>query len=217
MFCSYCGHKNPDDASFCSGCGKSISQKSTLLKNKSSEDFENLPVNSAANNTDDLLSAFVGDKYDSYYRKKWFKGGQASMESKKGLSIYSFNLAGMFLGVFWLCYRKMYMIAFLMALLIPVLDIIMMHTKGEADYGSIGNLIYGMIWIFATGLLGNMLYHHHSAKKIKKIVSETTDTTILSERLATQGGTTWKGAIVAGTFAVIVIFLMYELFAPSWY
>lgn len=217
MFCSYCGQENPDDASFCTGCGKSISQKPTLLKAKSSEGDGGLRVNSVTNNTDDLFARFVGDKYSHYYREKWFKGGQASMESKKGFNIYSVNFAGMFLGVFWLCYRKMYMLAFLLAVLLPMLDIIMMHTKGEAGYGNIGNILYGMIWLFSTGLLGNMLYHHHSAKRIQKIITKTEDSAFLEERLTNQGGTTWVGAILAGTLAVLTILLMYALFAPSWY
>lgn len=168
-------------------------------------------------NDNELLSRFVGDKYSSYYREKWFKGGYANMDPKKGTNIYSFNLAGMLLGVFWLCYRKMYKVAFLMAILIPLLDIIMMHVKGEVGYSGTGNLIYGMIWIFATGLLGNMLYHHHSVKKIQKIVAETADSTFLEERLVNQGGTTWIGGIGVGALAVIAILLMYVMFAPSWY
>lgn len=217
MFCSYCGKENPNDASFCSGCGKSISQKPTLLKTESSEGDGGLRVNSVTNNTDDLFARFVGDKYSHYYREKWFKGGQASMKAEKGANIYSFNFAGMFLGVFWLCYRKMYKLAFLMAILLPLLDIIMMHVKGEVGYNGIGDFIYGMIWLLTTGLLGNTLYHHYCVKKIQKITTETENPAFLEERLANQGGTTWVGAIVAGTLAVLTIFLMYALFAPSWY
>ena len=222
MFCRHCGQENPENSNFCSGCGESITYttKPNLTKTTghlNNNDSERTSRAIDTNDSDVLLSAFVGEKYSSYYREKWFKGENATLKAKKGSDIFSFNLAGMLLGVFWLCYRKMYAIAVLVAVLIPMVDIIRMHTKGEVGYGSFDDIAYGLMWIFATGVLGNMLYHHYSAKKIVKVISETTDPLLIRERLMAQGGTTWAGAIIGGTVTFLIIISMYGIFAPSWY
>lgn len=165
----------------------------------------------------ELLSRFVGEKYSQFYREKWFKGAHASLDSKMTSAAFSVNWAGVFLGVFWLCYRKMYVFAFTLAIIIPFFDIFSMHSKGVDGYSGFDSLIYSLVWMLTTGLLGNTFYRYHSVKKINKIVEGTSDTDRLAERLYKQGGTTWVGAIVFGTFAVLTIALMYVLFAPSWY
>src|SRR5699024_6685766 len=113
MLCNNCGQENSNEAVFCTNCVHYISD------NKVQTPPPLNPVNisknaqisslSSSENADTLLAAFVGEKYDSYYRDKWFKDREPRLEiNNNGSSIHSFNLAGFLFCVFWLCYRKMY-------------------------------------------------------------------------------------------------------------
>lgn len=206
MFCSQCGNENLDSAKFCANCGNNLSQH--VPPALASE-----PTDS----TDGLLAGFVGDNYYGYYRDKWFKKDVPNLDSKKGVSIFGFNLAGFFLGVFWMCYRKMYGLAFMLAIAITTLDIIVMRSKGFEDYDGFDSLSFGLMAFMFTGIMGNYFYYQHSARRIHKISISISDPAIVRQQLAAQGGTTWFGGIGVGLLIIIMTTIMYAMFAPSWY
>jgi len=214
MFCSNCGYNNQSDSNFCAECGSNLIQNAVSTSNQYASPP---PLNSQTNSADDLLNTFVGDKYYGYYREKWFKGRTPSLDKKKGFEIYSFNLAGFFLGFVWLCYRKMYGMAFLLAALLPAFDITMMHVKGFEGYSSFDNLLYGLLWLFLTGFLGNYFYLTHSIKKINKIKILSSDPNIIKQQLSAQGGTSLAGGLGIGFLITLMIILIYVLFAPEWF
>ena len=75
MLCNNCNQENSSEAGFCSNCGHQLSdlQAQTpppLTAVNISKDAQ-IPQNhsaSSSENADALLAAFVGEKYDSFYR-----------------------------------------------------------------------------------------------------------------------------------------------------
>lgn len=212
MFCSQCGHKNLENGNYCTGCGDNLTPN--LAGIGSFSQARQAPSQSEAIDDRPALASFVGEKYDEYYRDKWIDDDGDQPTYKKSYHIYTFNMAGFFLGVFWLCYRKMYGTAFMLAIALSLFDIIMMHTKGVNGYDAFDEILYGLLWLFVTGILGNQLYLKHSMRKIKTMSAGAIPS---REQLAKAGGTSLAGAIVVGTLALSTIMLMYLLFAPSWY
>ncbi|WP_198332690.1 zinc ribbon domain-containing protein [Psychrobacter aquimaris] len=225
MLCNNCNQENSSEAGFCSKCGHqlsdvqaqtpppltavNISKDAQSTKNTSSSDSET---------ADTLLAAFVGKKYDDFYRNKWFKDSEPRLEvNNDGSSIHSFNIAGLLLGTSWLCYRKMYLVALCIVVGINTVDLILMHLLGLEMYSSIGQTSFFIAWAVLTGLLGNYFYFNHSVKNIKKVMSNTADPAMLEQELAAKGGTSWVGAIVGSILAVLLSMGMSYLFAPDWF
>jgi len=222
MLCNNCGQENSNEAVFCTNCVHYISD------NKVQTPPPLNPVNisknaqisslSSSENADTLLAAFVGEKYDSYYRDKWFKDSKPRLEiNNNGSSIHSFNLAGLLLGTSWLCYRKMYLVALCIVVGINTVDLILMYTLGMEAYSSIGQTSFFIAWAVLTGLLGNYFYFSHSVKNIKTAMSNTADPTTVEQELAAKGGTSWVGAIVGGILVVLLSMGLSYLFAPDWF
>lgn len=225
MFCNNCNQENSSEAGFCSKCGHQLSdvQAQTpppLTPVNISKDAQ-IPQNhsaSSSENADALLAAFVGKKYDDFYRNKWFKDSEPRLEvNKDGSSIHSFNIAGLLLGTSWLCYRKMYLVALCIVLGINTVDLILMHLLGMEVYSSIGQTSFFVAWAVLTGLLGNYFYFSHSVKNIKKVMSNTADPATVEQELAAKGGTSWVGAIVGSILSVLLSMGMSYLFAPDWF
>ena len=225
MFCNNCNQENSSEAGFCSKCGHQLSdvQAQTpppLTPVNISKDTQ-IPQNhsaSSSENADALLAAFVGKKYDDFYRNKWFKDSEPRLEvNKDGSSIHSFNIAGLLLGTSWLCYRKMYLVALCIVLGINTVDLNLIHLLGMEAYSSIGQTSFFVAWAVLTGLLGNYFYFSHSVKNIKKVMSNTADPATVEQELAAKGGTSWVGAIVGSILSVLLSMGMSYLFAPDWF
>ena len=153
----------------------------------------------------DLLESFVGDKYQTYYQQKW--------QQDKSIN---FNLAAFFLGIFWMCYRKMYLTAFLMLAAVTVFDLVMMHMLG-AEYEQTSAIVYNFAVAAISGLLGNYFYKQFSLKKSNQIAANTSNPQYISGVLASKGGTTWIGAIFMPLLLLVLVACFYALFAPDWY
>ncbi|WP_198330940.1 DUF2628 domain-containing protein [Psychrobacter cibarius] len=225
MLCNNCNQENASGAVVCSNCEQPLAnvQAQTpppLTPVNISKDAQ-IPQNhsaSSAENADTLLAAFVGKKYDDFYRNKWFKDSEPRLEvNNDGSSIHSFNLAGLLLGTSWLCYRKMYLVAFFIVLGINAVDLVLMHLLGMEVYSSIGQTSFFVAWAVLTGLLGNYFYFSHSVKNIKKVMSNTADPATVEQELAAKGGTSWVGAIVGSILSVLLSMGMSYLFAPDWF
>lgn len=225
MLCNNCNQENSSEAGFCSKCGHqlsdvqaqtpppltpvNISKEAQSTKNTSSSDAET---------ADTLLAAFVGEKYDSYYRDKWFEDGEPHLIlDKKETPRPKFNLAGVLLGISWLSYRKMYKIAFFVMLGISLLDIVLMYVLGEQTYNAMSNSLFLGVGIVITGLFGNYFYLKHSIQHIKKITASNRDLNIAREKLAQAGGTSWLGAIGFTILLVTMSVLISYFLGPDWY
>ena len=225
MLCNNCGQENSNEAVFCTNCVHYISDNKVQTPpplnpvniSKNAQSMQNTP-SSDSQTADTLLAAFVGEKYDDFYRNKWFKDSEPRLEvNNDGSSIHSFNIAGLLLGTSWLCYRKMYLVALCIVVGINTVDLILMYTLGMEAYSSIGQTSFFIAWAVLTGLLGNYFYFSHSVKNIKKVMSNTADPATVEQELAAKGGTSWVGAIVGSILSVLLSMGMSYLFAPEWY
>ncbi|ERL56558.1 zinc ribbon domain-containing protein [Psychrobacter aquaticus] len=225
MLCTNCGQENSREAVFCSNCKQRLGNTHAqtpppltpvnISKEAQSGQYGS---NSDSDNADTLLAAFVGEKYDSYYREKWFKNHIPTLDKDvTKMNMRSFNIAGLFLGVSWLCYRKMYIAAALIMFAITVIDLVMMYVLGMERYNVLGQSTFMVVWIVMTGILGNYLYFDHSVRQIQKITSVTLDPNAMREQLAKKGGTSWAGAIGVSIVIIALSILMTYFFAPEWY
>ena len=145
------------------------------------------PTLSAA---DEHLSTFVGEKYNSYYQKKWqFKLGQ----------LKGFNVAAFFLGVIWLIYRKMYLYA------VIFLGVISLDISLEIFYPLPDAVGRGITWGIAAmfGIMGNYWYKIYADKKVSQISARFLPEQVPAE-LAKQGGTNLAVALLT-TIVLAVI------------
>ncbi|WP_201549723.1 zinc ribbon domain-containing protein [Psychrobacter fjordensis] len=225
MLCNNCDQENSSDAGFCSKCGQQLSDiqaqtpppLTAVNISKDAQSSQNT-VSSDSETADTLLAAFVGEKYDGFYRDKWFKDSEPRLDvNNDGSSIHSFNVAGLLLGASWLCYRKMYLVALCIVIGINAVDLILMYMLGMETYSSIGQTSFFIAWAVLTGMLGNYFYFSHSVKNIKKIMDNNVDPVMAEQELAEKGGTTWVGAIVGSILTVLLSMGISYLFAPDWF
>ena len=225
MLCNNCDQENSSDAGFCSKCGYQLSNTQAQTPppltavniSKDAQSSQNT-VSSDSETADTLLAAFVGEKYDGFYRDKWFKDSEPRLDvNNDGSSIHSFNVAGLLLGASWLCYRKMYLVALCIVIGINAVDLILMYMLGMETYSSIGQTSFFIAWAVLTGMLGNYFYFSHSVKNIKKIMDNNADPAMAEQELAEKGGTTWVGAIVGSILTVLLSMGISYLFAPDWF
>lgn len=225
MLCNSCGQENAHDATFCSNCGHHLSDAHPqtpppLTPVNISKQAQSAPhgLTSDVDTADTLLAAFVGNKYDSYYRERWFKDSIPNLGTdKKDAYFSSSNIAGLFLGAIWLCYRKMYKLAFLIILAITVIDLTLMYSLGMESYNKIGQATFPVVWIVVTGFFGNYLYWKYSVENIRKIIDATVDQAMVQQQLIKQGGTSWFGAIGVTLLLIMMSGGISYLFAPDWY
>lgn len=225
MLCNNCDQENSSEAGFCSNCGQQLSDiqaqtpppLTAVNISKDAPSSQNT-VSSDSETADTLLAAFVGEKYDSFYRDKWFKDSEPRLDvNNDGSSIHSFNIAGLLLGISWLCYRKMYLVSLCILLSINIFDLVLMYSLGMEVYSSIGQTSFLVALAVLTGMLGNYFYFNHSVKNIKKVMSNTADPATLKQALAEKGGTSWVGAIVGSILNILLTACMSYFFAPDWY
>ncbi|MBH0063650.1 zinc ribbon domain-containing protein [Psychrobacter sp. SZ93C1] len=225
MLCNNCDQVNSSDAGFCSKCGQQLSDiqaqtpppLTAVNISKDAQSSQNT-ISSDSETADTLLAAFVGEKYDGFYRDKWFKDSEPRLDvNNEGSSIHSFNIAGLLLGISWLCYRKMYLVSLCILLSINIFDLVLMYSLGMEVYSSIGQTSFLVALAMFVGFLGNYFYFNHSAKNIKKVMSNTVDPATLKQALAEKGGTSWVGAIVGSILNILLTACMSYFFAPDWY
>ena len=225
MQCINCGQENSRDAQICANCNQRFASAQAqtpppLTPVNIAKEAQNVQhgAPSDADTADTLLAAFVGEKYDSYYRDKWFKDGEPRLTvNNNGSSVHSFNFAGFFFGAFWLCYRKMYLVAFSVMITITIIDLILMYTLGVESYGALSTFLFIGTWIVVAGILGNYFYFDTAVRAIKKTKAMTTDLETAKQQLAAKGSGSWAGAIVGGILLILLSSALTYFFAPDWY
>jgi hypothetical protein len=142
---------------------------------------------------EDLLRAFVGPKYDSYYKYKWQPAPTPEDDSAppKKTTRLSLNWGAFCFNFIWLAYRKMYApllwvvlgflpLSFLMDFAVPVLGRVMTILPGALL------LVYGNRWYLA-----------YARRKIKSITDLGLPEDLTQEKLVRAGRTSWLTAVVA--------------------
>ena len=223
MFCQKCGHENSTAADFCSVCGHSHSQLSPPLNTAPLSNYVPPNTLSSPNHSknlgqaDTLLAAFVGEKYQSYYREKWFNGKEPRLDFKNtALSLKGFNLASLIFVWIWLSYRKMHIYSAVYLFFVSIVDVILMHVLGMESYNNLKvspYLVSGILIPFVS----NYLYLHFSIKQVKKTLAQSTDGEIAKISLEEKGGTSLGQAIGFTVLILLLSAIVRELLSPSWY
>ena len=151
-------------------------------------------------------NTFVGAKM-TYYIPKWFSLGDNK--------IVSFNLAAFLFGIFWMIYRKMYLIAFIYGIIMlssgfideAIIDIFGLHNNVRA-VERISTISLATI----VGMIGNWLYKNHATKKITALKMKGLSKEDYQVQLAKSGGTNITGLVIT-IFGYIALmgFLLYFL------
>ena len=137
--------------------------------------------------------AFVGTKYDSYYRGKWSR-----MDNR---STSAWNWAAFFFGPFWLAYRKMYSYVWTYLGCFAAADIVILALRLDKYIGS--GVSMGLA--VQIGRLGNCWYKDHVTKRIAAIGRED------AQRLAKVGGTSIRAALGFVLLSLVVSAVTYAI------
>lgn len=129
--------------------------------------------------SENILRAFVGKNSD-FYISKWKKAKDPSKRA-------GWNWAGFLVGVFWLGYRKIYKILFLLLGLFILIDMVQVFIGIDFTKG----VSAGLAAAFGVG--GNTFYYSHMNEKLNTLKQNSQDDGELEELARKAGGATWKG------------------------
>lgn len=141
MFCTKCGTKLEENASFCHNCGMSAANNTSKTEYASSESYtvnaEFAGDDKAANCIDSDVCAFIGEEKQVFYTEKF-------AEMKKGNKKVTWNWCAFLFGPAWMIYRKMYVYGALYWLAAAVLldRIAYLDIAASVLAGVFGNYIY---------------------------------------------------------------------------
>lgn len=156
------------------------------------------------------VAAFVGPKAD-VYTEKWRAMWNARPNPKTVESALSWNWAAFFLGGFWMCYRKMWVLGGSVLLLMISLELFLLPAL------PIPPLTMAIIFSVTLGMLGNAIYLAHVRKGLTRIAASEKDSAARESALAKAGGVSWPGglgAIVLSLVAGAALGVMLEVVSP---
>jgi hypothetical protein len=149
-----------------------------------------------------LVQVFVGPKYE-VYRQKWH-----SMAQRK--SKQSWNWAAFFLNVYWLAYRKMY----LMSAILLTMHVAWMAFGEYMQWSAWKIVLYSFFIPVWLGVYGNDFYLQHLKLKLKRL-TQTAPASEWTRQAAAAGGTSRWAVLLAVALFIALAFTanwMLELF-----
>lgn len=174
--------------------------------NTNNNDYKNYSNNTQNNNSTngnfnyntiskDEFIAFLGPKNPSYYLKYMDK-----YNSDKKFT--SWNWPSFFLGIYWLLYRKLYLVAVIYFALNCAIKFIF-------DTSSVSLLFRIMFAVFA-----NCIYIRSAENKIKKVKASKSSLSYNQyfRELQQKGGTTFIVPIVVCILLFVIIFILFAAF-----
>lgn len=215
VYCSNCGTKQSEGASFCHACGHQVVGKSTAKFETETREIHNheqqpghrlsaetkstqVPLLTESDTKEKYLRHYVGAKKVDYYFIKWRKGK------------ISWNWAAFFLNIFWLGYRKMY--GMVLTILGTYIAIILLTVL--LDLGELLNAGIGLGIAVFLGMYGNQLYKDHALKQVKKLQEQHGERA--GVYLARYGGPSWDGFWISfASFIGYVILTSVILMVPA--
>ncbi|NOU19768.1 MAG: DUF2628 domain-containing protein [Bacteroidales bacterium] len=154
----------------------------------------------------------IGDVKIEYFeiyfgkRKGYFIPKLIDLENGKR---FSFNIGAFFFGIFWVLYRRLYILSLIIigvAFVESKIEEFLVNRLGDSPDIEISLrvlwlLVYGTI----LGYFGNYFFLKHSKRKVEKIVSSTDEETIKMKKLKKAGSGNW---ILILSIIFILIFLL---------
>jgi len=197
MFCPQCGNAVEATAKFCSVCGGKLSRaiaEARVPEAKANMDdqelaLENPDIEKAGDGvggSEDLYKAILGPKNQEYYLRHFRRF------DSDGTTSNSWHWPALFVTLYWLLYRKMWLNA-LAYFLLPIILIVLLVIGASA--GMSGNAIVGasvLFYVFTwllPPLYANAIYYKHCQRIIKKTRSSSLDLPGLLGGLSRKGGT----------------------------
>ena len=149
-------------------------------------------------NTEQLTHIFIGPRAQRYMTS-WAN------------QTYRFCWAGLFFGIFWLLYRKMYMFAFY-TLLISIAWVFAFYVLAiPLLYAAALNIVISL----ALGVFGDSFYHSFVVEQIKRFEANPTDGV---EILRLSGGVTWSVPLMWLFLQLLaVIFVMLPIIQHTYF
>jgi len=141
--------------------------------------------------TKEDLQSFVGAKYESSYKKRWY--GMSDRRSK-----LSWNWACFFFGPFWMSYRKMYRLSYGYLAAYFILELIV-NIIGD-ELSAIG-LVDMIIWLGLTVFVN----YFYLEKAKKAVASQKNVSTEKRKKELSQLGGTSVAAVFVYVLATIIL------------
>ena len=166
---------------------------------------------------DDLMAAFVGPRYETFYADKF-----ANFE--RGASA-SWNWPAFFLTAFWLLYRKMWAYGlsywFLLPMVLAMVAGIVAALMSDAGSALIAfNLIYygaySIISLVIVPVYANRLYYRHAQKKLARAAIRFPSPDQQALELARTGGTSNVVLIILPIILVALIGMIAAISIPAY-
>jgi hypothetical protein len=151
-----------------------------------------------------LVAAFVGPRWDSHYRRIWAeKGGRTGLRDSRG-----WNRAAALLTIPWLVYRRRFVAALCLSILLFVVGIVAFH-------GGIARLAFAAYWIGTTlayGRFADGMVLRRAFRAATEALQRFGPGESAIRASAKAGGVSGIGSTVVGTlqlaFYVPLLFLM---------
>lgn len=236
--CSNCGTHNAASSSFCTGCGRSLSEdRPAVPPNPTYGQFNGIPAGQTStyaggrpeaspfinvrtvsadtdvdSNTVGEYTKYVGVKY-YYYIPKFLKFAKTGSKA-------SFNIPAFFFPHLWFFYRKMPvhgMIVMILSVLTGLPSLIE-YAVGETApiivsrnfmiLSLICNLLSWVVTIICA-VFGNYMYYKKAKSDIDRLKANTVDPVKLSYLIGAKGGTSFVYVLIA----VGVVFALSTVFS----
>ncbi|WLV24476.1 DUF2628 domain-containing protein [Aciduricibacillus chroicocephali] len=183
MYCEECGVELLEQAKFCPKCGEAVGVN------------EQAPIEEISASAESVHTSEHGKQFyfvrsnQEYYFNKWKKEN-------------SWNWVAFFFAPFWLGYRKMYKLIFILFGIYILFDIMMLRISGFNE-DSLNNAL-GMGAAIFFGLRGNDLYRKHMKRKISEIEAVTEPGSNQLRKIEAAGGTNAFGILYA--FLILIAY-----------
>lgn len=166
MFCSKCGSSNSEASRFCAECGARLARDDKSTASISSErPVERAGADAAAGPAaaEEFYKAAIGPHRQDYYLRKF-------AQFDRGEGRLSWNWPALFVTLYWLIYRKMWLKAlvyFLLPYLVAIaLGIASGVSGSDGSAVAAGYLLFLAATFIVPPLYADAVYHKHCKKKI---------------------------------------------------
>jgi hypothetical protein len=139
---------------------------------------------------DDLFQAYFGTKTEYY---------NGVLEKIKANKIIVFGVFPFLLSIFWMLYRKMYLYAFVLTIIISIVsefaESIYISNSNNINLTTI-TIVQNLSIAIIFGLFGNWLYISDAQRKINKLKNKYNNEHDLIEKIKQEGGTNWFAPLI---------------------
>lgn len=195
MFCPKCGTSNDAAATFCTACGDVLPLPTGGFQKAQG-------MGGGATDMGAYYKAALGPKNQDYYLRQF-----ARFDADGRVSA-TWHWPAFFMTLWWLLYRKMWLVA-LSYFIVPYLFLWLMGTiagvaSGSANImGGAGYLLYWAGIVCLPPMYANALYYNHCKKRISAARASTADVQRQLGDLSGKGGT----SNIAIIFLLVFVFI----------